>query len=66
MKAQRQAADAPVTQAAQVPLETADAETGEGDEGDDWAELKEEERMAKRVKKGKATKEDFEMEFGIE
>ncbi len=33
-------------------------------DGEDWAELAKEERMAKKVKRGDVTQKDFDMEFG--
>lgn len=36
----------------------------EREDGEDWAELAKEERMAKKVKRGDVIQKDFDMEFG--
>ena len=45
-----------------------DSDNGDGeDEADDWDELAKEERMAKKLKRGNITQNDFDMEFsGLE
>ncbi|RKP10546.1 P-loop containing nucleoside triphosphate hydrolase protein [Thamnocephalis sphaerospora] len=39
---------------------------GNDDDADDWAELQREERLAKKLKKGKITKDEFERELGFD
>lgn len=44
---------------ARTPL----ADDSEGDDGDDWAELAREERMAKKVRRGDVTQRVFDEQF---
>jgi ATP-dependent RNA helicase DDX55/SPB4 len=43
---------------------TADNNNSDDDDDDDWAELQREERQAKKMRRGKMSKSDFDREFG--
>ncbi|KAI0362347.1 DEAD-domain-containing protein [Trametes cingulata] len=56
-------AGAAVEQAGSKRTTSDNGEDDSADEGDDWAELAREERMAKRVKKGHLSQSEFDAEF---
>lgn len=57
---------ATVNHNAMTPVKSQSAEDSrdDGDGGDDWDELAKEERLAKKVRKGTATQQVFDAEFG--
>lgn len=40
-------------------------EVGHGEDADDWEDLACEEKLAKRVRKGKVSQQEFDAEFGV-